>query len=247
MVSGGFDFDNTYARELRGFYVPAKAAEAPHPSLLKLNRGLAAELGLDPDVLTSGHGAAIFAGNETPEGASPLAQAYAGHQFGGFVPRLGDGRALLLGEVIDRKGKRRDIQLKGSGRTSFSRGGDGKAAVGPVLREYLISEAMHALGIPTTRALAGVATGERIVRGEELPGAVLTRVAASHIRIGTFQFFAARRRSGEGTTARRLQLRAALSGTSRLGQPLPRVPHGSPRRSGATDRALDARWLRPTA
>ncbi len=192
MVSGGFDFDNTYARELRGFYVPAKAAEAPHPSLLKLNRGLAAELGLDPDVLTSGHGAAIFAGNETPEGASPLAQAYAGHQFGGFVPRLGDGRALLLGEVIDRKGKRRDIQLKGSGRTSFSRGGDGKAAVGPVLREYLISEAMHALGIPTTRALAGVATGERIVRGEELPGAVLTRVAASHIRIGTFQFFAAR-------------------------------------------------------
>ena len=192
MVGGGFDFDNTYARELRGFYVPSRSAEVPHPSLLKLNRGLAVELGLDPDVLTSNHGAAIFAGNETPEGASPLAQVYAGHQFGGFVPRLGDGRALLLGEVLDRTGRRRDIQLKGSGRTSFSRGGDGKATIGPVLREYLISEAMYALGIPTTRALAGVTTGEQILRDEALPGAVLTRVAASHIRIGTFQFFASR-------------------------------------------------------
>ena len=192
MMNTGFEFDNTYARELRGFYVPSKAAEVPHPSLLKLNRGLAVELGLNPDVLTSSHGAAVFAGNETPEGASPLAQVYAGHQFGGFVPRLGDGRALLLGEVLDRNGRRRDIQLKGSGRTSFSRGGDGKATIGPVLREYLISEAMHALGIPTTRALASVATGEQIFRGEALMGAVLTRVAASHIRIGTFQFFAAR-------------------------------------------------------
>lgn len=191
-MNAGFEFDNSYARELRGFYVPSKAAEVPQPRLLKLNRGLAAELGLDPGALTSGHGAAIFAGNETPEGASPLAQVYAGHQFGGFVPRLGDGRALLLGEVIDRSGRRRDIQLKGSGRTSFSRGGDGKATIGPVLREYLISEAMHALAIPTTRALAGVTTGERVFRGEALPGAVLTRVAASHIRIGTFQFFAAR-------------------------------------------------------
>ena len=191
-MNAGFEFDNSYARELRGFYVPSKAAEVPQPKLLRLNRGLAVELGLDPGVLTSSHGAAIFAGNATPEGASPLAQAYAGHQFGGFVPRLGDGRALLLGELLDRNGRRRDIQLKGSGRTSFSRGGDGKATIGPVLREYLISEAMHALGIPTTRALASVTTGERISREEELPGAVLTRVAASHIRVGTFQFFAAR-------------------------------------------------------
>jgi uncharacterized protein YdiU (UPF0061 family) len=192
IVSCGFDFDNTYARELEGFYAPSKAAEVPHPKLLRLNRGLAEELGLDPSALSSDQGTAIFAGNELPEGSRPLAQAYAGHQFGSFVPQLGDGRALLLGEVIDRNGKRRDIQLKGSGRTPFSRGGDGKATIGPILREYLISEAMHALGIPTTRALAGVATGEGILREDVLPGAVLTRVAASHIRIGTFQFFAAR-------------------------------------------------------
>ncbi len=191
-MNGGFDFDNTYARELDGFYVASKAAEVPDPKLLKLNRGLAVELGLDPDALASARGAAIFAGNELPEGASPLAQVYAGHQFGGFVPRLGDGRALLLGEVIDRAGRRRDVQLKGSGRTPFSRGGDGKAAIGPVLREYLISEAMHTLGIPTTRALAGTTTGEQVFREESLPGAVLTRVAASHIRVGTFEFFAAR-------------------------------------------------------
>ncbi len=187
-----FEFDNTYARELRGFYVPSQAAEVPQPKLLKVNHALASELGLDSGALSSDYGAAILAGNETPAGASPLAQAYAGHQFGGFVPQLGDGRALLLGEVIDRHGERRDIQLKGSGRTSFSRGGDGKATIGPVLREHLISEAMHALGIPTTRALASVATGEQVFREEALPGAVLTRVAASHIRIGTFQFFAAR-------------------------------------------------------
>ena len=188
----GFEFDNTYARELEGFYVPSKATEVPHPKLLRLNRGLAEELGLDPDALSSDQGTAIFAGNELPEGSRPLAQAYAGHQFGHFVPQLGDGRALLLGELIDRNGKRRDIQLKGSGRTPFSRGGDGKATISPVLREYLISEAMYALGVPTTRALAGVATGEGILREGVLPGAVLTRVAASHIRVGTFQFFAAR-------------------------------------------------------
>ena len=188
----GFEFDNTYARELEGFYVPSKATEVPHPKLLRLNRGLAEELGLDPDALNSDQGTAIFAGNELPEGSRPLAQAYAGHQFGHFVPQLGDGRALLLGELIDRNGKRRDIQLKGSGRTPFSRGGDGKATISPVLREYLISEAMYALGVPTTRALAGVATGEGILREGVLPGAVLTRVAASHIRVGTFQFFAAR-------------------------------------------------------
>ncbi len=187
-----FAFDNSYARNLEGFFVPWQAAEAPAPKLLLLNRSLAEELGLDPDALDGETGAAIFAGNLAPEGATPLAQAYAGHQFGGFSPQLGDGRALLLGEVIDRAGRRRDIQLKGSGRTPFSRGGDGKAAVGPVLREYLIGEAMHALGVPTTRALAAVLTGEFVRRETALPGAVLTRVAASHIRVGTFQFFAAR-------------------------------------------------------
>ena len=136
--------------------------------------------------------AALFAGNKLPEGAKPLAQAYAGHQFGGFAPQLGDGRALVLGEVIDQQGLRRDIAFKGSGRTPFARGADGKAAVGPMLREVLIGESMHALGVPTTRALAVVATGERVYRERVLPGAVLTRVAASHIRVGTFEFFASR-------------------------------------------------------
>ena len=196
-----FAFENTYARELEGFYVPWKAVQVARPRLVMFNRELAEELGLDAGALDSEEGARIFAGNETPEGALPLAQAYAGHQFGGFVPQLGDGRALLLGEVIDRNGRRRDIQLKGSGRTPFSRSGDGRAALGPVLREYLIGEAMHALGIPTTRALAAVLTGEPVFRESALPGAVLTRVAASHIRVGTFQFFAAR---GEQDKVRRL-------------------------------------------
>jgi uncharacterized protein YdiU (UPF0061 family) len=187
-----FVFENTYARKLEGFYVPWKAAQVARPRLVMFNRELAEELGLDAGAFDSEEGVRIFAGNETPEGALPLAQAYAGHQFGGFVPQLGDGRALLLGEVIDRNGRRRDIQLKGSGPTPFSRAGDGRAALGPVLREYLIGEAMHALGIPTTRALAAVLTGEPVFRESALPGAVLTRVAASHIRVGTFQFFAAR-------------------------------------------------------
>jgi uncharacterized protein YdiU (UPF0061 family) len=196
-----FAFDNTYARELEGFYVSWKAAQVARPRLVKFNRELAEESGLDADALDSERGARIFAGNEIPEGAAPLAQAYAGHQFGGFVPQLGDGRALLLGEVVDRSGQRRDIQLKGSGPTPFSRAGDGRAALGPVLREYLIGEAMHALGIPTTRALAAVLTGEPVFRETALPGAVLTRVAASHIRVGTFQFFAAR---GEQAKVQRL-------------------------------------------
>jgi serine/tyrosine/threonine adenylyltransferase len=197
-----FAFDNTYARELEGFYVPWKAAQVARPRLVKLNHELADELGLDAGALDSEEGARIFAGNEIPEGAAPLAQAYAGHQFGGFVPQLGDGRALLLGEVIDRNGRRRDIQLKGSGPTPFSRAGDGRAALGPVLREYLIGEAIHILGIPTTRALAAVVTGEPVFREEgALPGAVLTRVAASHVRVGTFQFFAGR---GEQAKVRRL-------------------------------------------
>src|SRR5262245_35974449 len=196
-----FAFDNTYARELEGFYVAWNAAQAARPQLVQLNRELAEELGLDADALDSEEGARIFVGSATPDGAMPLAQAYAGHQFGGFVPQLGDGRALLLGEVIDRNGNRRDIQLKGSGPTPFSRAGDGRAALGPVLREYLMGEAMHALGIPTTRALAAVVTGEPVYRESALPGAILTRVAASHIRVGTFQFFAAR---GEPAKVRRL-------------------------------------------
>jgi len=185
-------FDNTFARELPGFYAAWKPATVPAPALLFLNRELAAELGLDTAALASPEGAAFFAGNVLPEGAEPVAQAYAGHQFGGFSPQLGDGRALLVGEVIDRHGQRRDIAFKGSGRTPYSRGGDGKAAVGPMLREVLIAEAMHALGIPTTRALAVAGTGEMVQREAAFPGAVLTRVAASHLRVGTFQFFSAR-------------------------------------------------------
>jgi len=187
-----FNFDNSYARTFEGFFVRGEAAPAVAPKLVQLNPALAEELGLDPVALDSEAGLAIFSGNAIPEGAEPLAQAYAGHQFGGFAPQLGDGRALLLGEVIDAQQRRRDIQLKGSGRTPYSRGGDGKSSLGPVLREYLIAEGMHALGIPTTRALAAVTTGEHVYRETALPGAVLTRVAASHIRIGTFQFFAAR-------------------------------------------------------
>lgn len=187
-----FNFDNTYARELEGFYVSQQGDNAPKPQVIKTNAPLAKELGVSVNLLKGPDAAAIFSGSKTPEGANPLAQAYAGHQFGGFSPQLGDGRALLLGEVIDTRGNRRDIQLKGSGRTPFSRGGDGKAALGPVLREYIVSEAMHRLNIPTTRSLAAVTTGENVVRETNLPGAVLTRVAASHLRVGTFQFFAAR-------------------------------------------------------
>ncbi len=187
-----FPFDNSFARELPGFYVAQRPAVVRAPRLLFLNRPLAEDLGLDLASLDDESRAAIFAGNTVPDGAEPLAQAYAGHQFGGFSPQLGDGRALLLGEVIDREGTRRDIAFKGSGRTPFGRRGDGKAAVGPMLREVLVSEAMHALGIPTTRALAVAATGEEVFRERVLPGAVLTRVAASHIRVGTFQFYAAR-------------------------------------------------------
>ncbi|EPX87273.1 hypothetical protein ruthe_00671 [Rubellimicrobium thermophilum DSM 16684] len=185
-------FDNSYARLPERFYVRQAPVPVAAPRLIALNEGLARELGLDPEWLASPEGVAVLSGNSVPEGAEPLAQAYAGHQFGGWVPRLGDGRAILLGEVIDRQGRRRDIQLKGAGRTPFSRMGDGRAAIGPVLREFVVSEAMAAMGIPTTRALAAVATGETIRRERALPGAVLTRVAASHIRVGTFQYFAAR-------------------------------------------------------
>ncbi len=188
-----FHFDNTYARLPEHFYSRLFPTPVAAPRLVKLNEQLALQLGLDPDALASEKGVEILAGNCVPEGAEPMALAYAGHQFGGFVPRLGDGRANLLGEVVGRDGLRYDIQLKGSGATPFSRGGDGRAALGPVLREYIVSEAMAALGVPTTRALAAVTTGERVLRETALPGAVLTRVAASHLRVGTFQYFAARR------------------------------------------------------
>jgi uncharacterized protein YdiU (UPF0061 family) len=186
-------FDNSYAALPEHFYARLAPTPVAAPRLVKLNVALAERLGLDPDVLASPEWVEYLAGNDVPEGATPIAAAYAGHQFGHFVPQLGDGRAILLGEVVAPDGKRFDIQLKGSGRTPFSRGGDGRAAVGPVLREYIVSEAMAALGIPTTRSLAAVTTGEDVRRETMLPGAVLTRVASSHIRVGTFQYFAARK------------------------------------------------------
>lgn len=186
-----FQFDNSFARTMEGFYLPATAAMPRAPRLLYFNEGLATQLGLDRAGLDDAAVAAQLSGAILPEGTEPIALAYAGHQFGTFNPQLGDGRALLLGEHIGPDGSRHDVQLKGSGPTPFSRGGDGKAALGPVLREYLMSAAMAALGVPTTRALAVVATGDKVLRDRPLPGAVLTRVAASHLRIGTIQFFAA--------------------------------------------------------
>ena len=186
-----FRFEDSYAREVPGLSVPWTAASPPAPELRVLNEELAVELGVDPAALREPSGVALLVG-QVPEGVTTVAQAYAGHQFGMYSPRLGDGRALLLGEVIDAQGRRRDLHLKGSGRTRFARGGDGKAVLGPMLREYVISEAMHGLGIPTTRALAVVTTGERVLREEGAqPGAVLARVAASHLRVGTFQYAAA--------------------------------------------------------
>ena len=191
-IDSGLQIDSSYANALEGMYVSFKGDLAPKPQLVKLNRALADELGLAVDKLEEAQLAALLSGGNVPLGGAPLAQAYAGHQFGGFSPQLGDGRALLLAEVIDKKSARRDIHLKGSGRTIFSSGGDGKAVLGPVLREYLLAEAMHSLGVPTTRALAVVSTGETIMRTQPLPGAVLARVAKSHIRVGSFQFLAAR-------------------------------------------------------
>jgi serine/tyrosine/threonine adenylyltransferase len=196
-----FPFQNTYAALPANFFARVAPTPVAAPRLIKLNRPLALQLGLDPDLLSSPEGAEILAGKTGPAGADPIAMAYAGHQFGHFVPQLGDGRAILLGEVIDKDGIRRDIQLKGSGPTPFSRRGDGRAALGPVLREYIVSEAMFALGIPTTRSLAAVMSGESVMRETALPGAVLTRVAASHVRVGTFQYFAAR---GDTDGVRRL-------------------------------------------
>jgi uncharacterized protein YdiU (UPF0061 family) len=184
-----FVFDNTYARLPERFFARRAPAPVNAPRLIRLNAALARDLGIDPADLTTPQGVAVLAGNVVPDGADPIAMAYAGHQFGNWVPQLGDGRAVLLGEVVDRHGMRRDIQLKGAGRTPFSRSGDGRAALGPVLREYVVSEAMTALGIPSTRALAAVATGEWVMREEPQHGAVFTRVASSHVRVGTFQYF----------------------------------------------------------
>ena len=187
-----FAFDNTYARLPARFYARISPTQVRAPHIFAVNRALADLLGLDADWLSSTEGAAVIAGNAVPAGSEPLALAYAGHQFGNFVPQLGDGRAVLLGELVGKDRRRYDLQLKGSGRTPFSRGGDGRAALGPVMREYVVSEAMFALGIPTTRTLAAVTTGEPVQREGFLPGAVLARVASSHLRVGTFEYFAAR-------------------------------------------------------
>jgi serine/tyrosine/threonine adenylyltransferase len=181
--------EQTYVRDLEGLYLPWQADAAPDPELVVLDEAVAADLGADPAALRSPEGVALLLGAAVPEGVTTVAQGYAGHQFGGFSPRLGDGRALLLGEVLDAQGRRRDVHLKGSGRTPWARGGDGKAAIGPMLREHVVSEALHALGIPTTRTLAVLTTGERVLRDAgPLPGAVLVRVAASHLRVGTFEY-----------------------------------------------------------
>ncbi|HSH43522.1 MAG TPA: YdiU family protein [Arenicellales bacterium] len=193
--------DNSYARLPENFYARQQPTPVAAPRLLRVNRPLAEELGLDPDALAGEQGVAVLAGNRVASGSQPLAMAYAGHQFGGFVPSLGDGRAVLLGEIIDRNGVRRDIHLKGAGRTPYSRAGDGRAPLGPVLREYIVSEAMAALGIPTTRSLAAVATGERVFRQRVEPGAILARVAAGHVRVGTFEYF---HRRGDNEAVRTL-------------------------------------------
>ena len=185
-------FANSYARLPDLFYAQVRPVPVCQPKLIILNSELADELCIDPEWLSGSEGVRVLAGNDIAPGSEPLAMAYAGHQFGGWSPQLGDGRAHLIGEVIDRSGVRRDIQLKGSGRTPFSRGGDGRAWIGPVLREYVVSEAMHALGIPTTRSLSAVATGETVMRERPLPGGVLARVSRCHVRVGTFEYFRAR-------------------------------------------------------
>ncbi|MDQ4088648.1 MAG: YdiU family protein [Pseudomonadota bacterium] len=193
--------DDRFAREFPELALPWRAEEAPDPRLLVLNEPLAIHLGLDPASLRTAAGIRLLIGNDVPEGATPVAQVYAGHQFGGYSPRLGDGRALLLGEIVDADGALRDLHLKGSGRTPFARGGDGLAVVGPMLREYVVSEAMHALGVRTTRSLAVVATGRFVRRERLLPGAVLTRVASSHLRVGTFEYA---RATGDSALLRRV-------------------------------------------
>ncbi len=191
-IKTGLNFDNSFFQQLNGFYVPTSGEKIAAPRIIKFNESLAEELGLNYRDLSQDELGNLFSGSIKANGAEPIAQIYAGHQFGGFSPQLGDGRAILLGEIIDTSGQRRDIHLKGSGQTPFSRGGDGKAALGPVLREYIMGEAMAALNIPATRGLAVTMTGEKVIREQLLDGAVLARVASSHIRVGTFQYFAAK-------------------------------------------------------
>ncbi|MFJ6671536.1 YdiU family protein [Actinosynnema sp. NPDC091369] len=224
-----------FARTLPELALPWQAEPAPAPRLLVLNERLAAELGLDVDWLRSPEGVRLLVGEHVPEGVTPVAQAYAGHQFGHYAPRLGDGRALLLGEVVHADGKPRDLHLKGSGRTPFARGGDGLAAVGPMLREYVVSEAMHALGIPTTRSLAVVATGRPVRRETVLPGAVLARVASSHLRVGSFQFA---RATGDVELLRRLADHAVARHHPDAGDAL-----GLFRAVVAAQASLVARWM----
>ncbi len=240
-----FAFRNSYARLPDRFYERLAPTPVAAPRLIKLNETLALELGLDPKALATPEGVEVLAGNRVAEKSEPLAMAYAGHQFGTFVPQLGDGRAILLGEVIDRNGVRRDIQLKGSGPTRFSRMGDGRAALGPVLREYIVSEAMAALGIPTTRSLAAVLTGEAVRRETLLPGAVLTRVASSHIRVGTFQFFAARGDVEALKNSRRSCDRAALSGSIRGRKSVSRAARSRHRAPGRSRFEMDAGRIHP--
>ncbi|MFT3930856.1 MAG: YdiU family protein [Spongiibacteraceae bacterium] len=184
-------FDNSYARLPAHFFSRQSPTPVASPAMIRTNAALAQQLGIDPTWLASADAVGVFSGNQIAEGSEPIATVYAGHQFGGWNPQLGDGRAILLGEIIGRDGRRYDIQLKGSGQTPYSRMGDGRSPLGPVLREYIVSEAMFALGVPTTRSLAAISSGEKVVRDTLLPGAVLTRVASSHIRVGTFQYFSA--------------------------------------------------------
>ncbi|NKX54484.1 protein adenylyltransferase SelO [Arthrobacter mobilis] len=232
-------FDGRFAREFAELALPWQAEEAPDPRLLVLNEPLAAGLGLDPAWLRSPEGLLLLTGNLVPNGATPVAQAYAGHQFGWYAPRLGDGRALLLGELTDAEGRLRDVHLKGSGATPFARGGDGQAAVGPMLREYIVSEAMHALGIPTTRSLAVVATGRPVFRETQVPGAVLARVASSHLRVGSFQYA---RATGDVDLLRRLADHAVSRhhpGAAEAGQPYLALFQAV----AAAQASLVARWM----
>jgi uncharacterized protein YdiU (UPF0061 family) len=231
--------ENTYARLPDAFYARVEPTPVRQPTLIRFNHALAAELGLDADALTSPAGIQVLAGNRVPAGAEPLAMAYAGHQFGHFVPSLGDGRAVLLGEVVDRTGVRRDIQLKGAGRTPFSRSGDGRAVLGPVLREYVLGEAMHGLGIPTTRALAMVATGEPVYRERVEPGAVLTRVAAGHVRVGSFEYFARRGDRGAVRTLADYVIQRHYPDCAAADNPYQALLEAVADRQGA----LIARWL----
>ncbi len=242
MTDPAFAFDNSYARDLPGFYLEQRPAKAPAPKLLRLNEGLAAELGLDVAALRK-DAAVIFAGNLVPDGAQPLAQAYAGHQFGGFSAQLGDGRALLLGEVIDRQGRRRDIAFKGSGRTPFSRGGDGKAAVGPVLREYLMGEAMHALGHSHHAGLGGGGDGCARIARSGAAGCCADaggRIASAGRH---FPVLCRKGRMGQGQTTGRLRHSAPLPTGGAGRKPLSRFSGGGDCGAGAAGGPLDGRWV----